>query len=137
MENCLDTNMVAVEDANLKCCEKVLSFLNIEKRFLNPSYSLWEMSRDIGVPVRKITTAINSVLGQNFLELLNRLRVKEAQKILSEAQKNNTYICIEDVYIQSGFGSRSAFYLCFKKYVGVSPRQYIKMNEIKKQNSNI
>ena len=70
MENCLDTNMVAVEDANLKCCEKVLSFLNIEKRFLNPSYSLWEMSRDIGVPVRKITTAINSVLGQNFLELL-------------------------------------------------------------------
>lgn len=27
MENCLDTNMVAVEDANLKCCEKVLSFL--------------------------------------------------------------------------------------------------------------
>ncbi len=112
-----------------QCCEKVLKFLCDEKRYLNPIYSLWELSREIGISARQISNSINKVLGQNFFELLNRLRVEEAQSILINSVQHSRYICIEDIYVMSGFGSRSAFYMSFKKYTGFTPRQYMKMCE--------
>ncbi|MBR6758210.1 MAG: AraC family transcriptional regulator [Bacteroidaceae bacterium] len=125
---------IAMEQLS-QCCETILKFLCDEKRYLNPIYSLWELSREVGISARLISNSINKVLGQNFFELLNRLRVEEAQRILINSVQHSRFICIEDIYAKSGFGSRSAFYMSFKKYTGFTPRQYMKMCE--EENMNI
>lgn len=129
VENCSTDMSVSDRGQLIQSCEIVLNYLRREKPYLNPTYSLWELSRGTKISARLISNAINKVLGQNFFELLNRLRVENAQNILIESVQQSKYICIEDIYAMSGFGSRSAFYLSFKKYVGVSPRQYMKMCE--------
>lgn len=113
------------EESNSRICEQIFAFMETEKRFLIPAYSLWELSKELGISSKRISIAINNILGQNFLEFLNRFRVKEAKNILSGVSETGNFERLDEIYARCGFGSRSSYYLCFKKYVGVTPQQYI------------
>ena len=70
--------------------------------------------------------SINRYLGQNFYQLINRIRVEEAKRILREAAESDTPVNITEIGAQSGFGSRTSFFMCFARYEGMSPKTYIK-----------
>ena len=55
----------------------------------------------------------------SYIEYLNKIRINEAQKLLTKTNKRITEIAIE-----TGFNSLTNFGRVFKQISGCSPRQY-------------
>lgn len=71
-----------------------------------------------------VSQAINTGLGKNFFELINRYRVEEAKKLLLDESWD--YLSIVGIGFEAGFNSKTAFNTSFKKFTGVTPSQYKK-----------
>ncbi|MBR2562605.1 MAG: helix-turn-helix transcriptional regulator, partial [Eubacterium sp.] len=71
---------------------------------LNPSY---------------LSTLFKQVTGQTFKEYLNHVRIQEAQRLLT-----HTDYPIMEISIACGFSDQSYFTKVFRKYTGLTPRQY-------------
>lgn len=76
----------------------------------------------MGIPVYKLTLALNKGAGKNFNEYINYYRVNHAKYILSIPEHHKTTIYA--VALDSGFSSEAPFYAAFQKYVGKSPSAY-------------
>ena len=109
--------------------EDVEPFLNLintiveeEKLYLNAGLTPSLLAKRVGIPVYKLTLAINKGAGKNFNEYINFYRVNHAKSILSNTESNKSTIYA--VALDSGFSSEAPFYAAFKKYVGKSPSAY-------------
>lgn len=67
---------------------------------------------------------VNTYLGQNFYNFINKYRIEEVKKKLSEdnSKENN----ILTIALETGFNSKSTFNTVFKKIEGVTPSEYRK-----------
>ena len=72
-------------------------------------------------------------MGRNFYDLINRMRIEEAKKMLREMAATNSRLMIEEVGVQSGFRSRSVFFTRFNGYEKMTPRKYMSMFEKKRE----
>ena len=59
--------------------------------------------------------------GSNYSELVNKLRVEEAKRMLSDA---DTTMTMEEISYSAGFANRQSFYTAFDKYCGMTPKKY-------------
>ena len=116
-------------DQMAEYCRRVVSHLEEEKRYLNPNYSLWDLSRETGIPVKMISKSINKYMKRNFYDLINRMRIEEAKAILREMAVTNSKAMIEEVGTQCGFHSRSVFFSRFNEYERMSPKKYMNLYE--------
>lgn len=66
-----------------------------------------------------LSKLLNRNLGQNFSEILNGIRIKEAQKLLKDPS-----LRIGDIAEQVGFIDMAHFSRVFKKVVGMSANEY-------------
>jgi YesN/AraC family two-component response regulator len=124
--------------SHLKDEEKVriLSELDMlmrqQKLFLKAQLSLSELADKLGTNTTYLSKVINEHFNANLSNYLNKLRVREAQKMFAE--NKHLSITIEGIAGSAGFHSRSTFNTAFKKITGVTPSIYIKnMNEISKK----
>ncbi len=115
-------------------CRRIVSYLELEKRYRTSDYSLWDLSRDTGIPVKTISKSINTYMGRNFYDLINRMRIEEAKAILREIATTGSKYIIEEVGMRCGFHSRSVFFARFNEYEGISPRKYMNLYE---KNNNV
>ena len=93
-----------------------------EKLFLNPDISLGMLSKILRVSPQKISLTINSKLGYNFNEYINRQRINQSLEIIKNPKSNS--LTIASISIDSGFNSLSSFNTSFKKFVGKTPSAY-------------
>lgn len=114
-------------------CQRIVAYLETEKRYREPGYSLWELSRDTGISTKIISKSINGYMGRNFYDLINRMRIEEAKKMLREMAVTNSRLMIEEVGVQCGFRSRSVFFTRFNGYEKMTPRKYMSMFEKKRE----
>ena len=105
-------------------CRQIVHRLKTDKKYRIPDYSLWELSRDTKISSRIISKSINKYMGQNFYELINRMRIEEAKNILQETSASGQQLLLKNVYQQCGFHSRSAFFSHFSQYEGITPKKY-------------
>jgi AraC-like DNA-binding protein len=63
------------------------------------------------------------VTGFGFSEYLTLVRIKNAERLLSEGKKNVT-----DIAFECGFNDSSYFALKFKELIGITPKKYQKEN---------
>ncbi|TGM56177.1 helix-turn-helix domain-containing protein [Leptospira biflexa] len=112
------TNRIDTKDLKLK----LESLLESEKVYLNENCNEEWIANLLNVSYHQLSELINVEFNLNFPTLLNLYRIKEAKKILLEKPELN----VAEVGKMAGFGSRSAFYLEFKKQSGVNPNQFRK-----------
>ena len=62
--------------------------------------------------------------GENFNNALDRIRITNARRLLKE-----TGLKVYQISEMVGYGSIDYFYMKFKKYVGISPKEYRKNME--------
>lgn len=86
--------------------------------------SLGDVALAIGVPVHHLSQSISVAGGSSFNELVNRIRVEEAQSLL--LAPGNSTVAVEPLGMEAGFRSRSAFYAAFRSRTGLSPAEYRK-----------
>lgn len=89
--------------------------------FLDPSFSIGQLSEKLEIPVHHCSFVLNQGLGKNFREYINKYRVEYFIKEYPIRISNQT---LESIAKISGFKSSSTFYTSFKKETGTSPTSY-------------
>ncbi|MBI1768167.1 MAG: AraC family transcriptional regulator [Bacteroidetes bacterium] len=99
---------------------KLKQVMENEKPYLNPLFSLPDLSDKLKFSVHQLSQAINEGLNKSFFELTAEYRVNEAKQLL----KDQPNIKIEEIAEQVGYSSKSSFNTVFKKITGKTPSEY-------------
>ncbi len=95
------------------------------KKFLDPAHSIGKMAEDLGMSKSKLTIVFTELYKMPYTEVVNRYRINHflEQVKRGEGQKLKLEVLIQ----KSGFQYRSTFYSAFKKIMGNSPKEVLKM----------
>ena len=104
-------------------CDRASRYMAESKAYLRPDISLALFAKEVNIPQRTLSRAINGYLGYNFFEFVNRMRVEEAKHLLCGLKA--TDFNIDSIYTDCGFRSRSTFYMVFKKMTGMTPAAWL------------
>lgn len=91
-----------------------------KKMFLNHELSLLQIANELNEKERNISQAINTLKKQNVNEYINKQRIDFACNLLSENPEKPIF----EIMYESGFSTKAAFNLSFKKITGKTPTQY-------------
>ena len=101
---------------------KMLSYMEESKPFLNPDFNLQSLSDTLRVSRHQLSSTINNRQKMNFFEFVNYYRVKEVKKLMKE-EKSKSMKNYELAY-EAGFNSKATFYRIFKQITGQTPSDY-------------
>lgn len=104
--------------------EKLTSYMNQEKPYLNPDLNLPRLADELGIKSHHLSQVINDKLKTNFFEYINRYRVEEVKAQMTNPDYSNYSLL--GIAFESGFNSKSAFNRVFKNITGDTPTQYRK-----------
>jgi len=100
----------------------LITYMQNYKPYLNPDLSLPELSKFIKTNTHVLSKTINEELQQNFTDFINKYRIDEAKRKLSDPENNK--IKIAAIAYDCGFNSLSTFNIAFKKLNKITPKQY-------------
>lgn len=101
---------------------KIEKLILTDRLYLNPNCSLEMIERLAKIQKHHLSQFFSSEYGKHFNAYINELRIDYAKKVLVEKNYN---IAVNELEETCGFNSRTSFFRAFKKYVGVSPSEYI------------
>jgi YesN/AraC family two-component response regulator len=99
---------------------------HINRNFMQ-KITLDDVSKQFYISRFYLSKTFKETTGFTFVEYLNSVRIKEAQKLLIITNKK-----IIQISYEVGFGSVAHFGRVFKTITGYSPLQYRKLNKTKK-----
>lgn len=115
------------DEAKAEYLDKLSLYMERQKPHLDPLLSLSDLAEKVAIPPHHLSQIINSCLNKNFYDFINSYRVKESQRLLSK-QPTDQKTVLEILY-ETGFNSKSAFNLAFKKFTGMTPTQFRKTQD--------
>lgn len=102
---------------------QVLNNYMIENEpFLNPSLTIYDLSKQLNFQTRDISLLINHELNQHFFDFVNGFRIRKAMEMLADPGKKE--FTILEILYDIGFNSKSSFNTAFKKYTQLTPTEY-------------
>ena len=131
----LTTEKLKYENSTLTSAEseqilkQLLEYMDAHKPYLHPSVSIDEIARALHIPYRHLSQAINEKLNQHFFDFINRYRIEEAKRLISDSTGNSKTIL--EILYEIGFNSKSAFNSAFKKHAGMTPREFKRLYKTK------
>jgi AraC-like DNA-binding protein len=97
-------------------------YLEKFKPYLKASFSLAQLSAALDIPVHHFSFYFRKTQQTNFLEQRMRWRIRHAQELIDAGK--DKIITLEAIGFESGFQSRTTFFVNFKEIVGESPSAY-------------
>jgi AraC-like DNA-binding protein len=91
--------------------------------YLDPDLTLSRLSRKLGIPAKQISIAVNMVHRKNISKLINEYRIEHAKQELTDT--DNT---ITQVFMNSGFQTKSNFNREFFRVTKMTPSEYRKID---------
>ncbi len=104
--------------------QKIMEKFIVEKKYRDPKYTAKAMAEELKTNTRYISAAINVRNRDNYSQLVNEFRIKEAMHMLSDPRYAD--MKMEDIGITVGFANRQSFYAAFFKRLGTTPSEYRK-----------
>jgi AraC-like DNA-binding protein len=89
--------------------------------YLDPELTLSKLTRKLGVPAKQISIAVNQTHEQNISKLINEYRIEHAKHSLITSQDT-----ITQIFMNSGFQTKSNFNREFSRMTGMTPSEYRK-----------
>ena len=111
--------------------EKILLKFVVEKKYRDPEYTAAKMAEEIGHNARYISAVVHLRYRDNFSQLINEFRIKEAMYMITD--KHFADLKMEDVARATGFANRQCFYSAFFRKNGMTPLEYRAQNAISKK----
>ncbi len=111
----LPDSMSAIHTQLVTCMER-------DKLFLNPTLSLTDLSEKLNIPPHHITQTLNGYANLNFYEFVNEFRVEEFKHKIKSGEAED--FSLLGIAFDCGFNSKSSFNRIFKKFAGQSPSGY-------------
>ncbi len=108
--------------------QKVKTYFEAEKPYLNPDLTLPEMAKLLKMGTNELSQVINSGFKMNFNDFVNTYRVDEVKNSMLDLK--NEHLSLLAIAYDSGFNSKATFNRVFKKLTGVSPSQYLAKHKV-------
>lgn len=102
--------------------KKVERLVEGEKLYLNTKLTLKDVSDQLKISSSSISQSINQMTKGNFFDFINRYRVDEVKKKISDP--GNRHLTLLALAEECGFQSGSVFNSAFKKNTGMKPSEY-------------
>jgi AraC-like DNA-binding protein len=102
--------------------KKLDDIMEKEKLYLLSELNLDELAKRLNISSKQLSQTIHICYNLNFNNYINRHRVEEAKRIM-ESDKMNRKILYE-ILSDAGFNSKSVFNESFKKFTGVTPKEF-------------
>lgn len=99
---------------------KLQNLMETEKIYRAPDLTLADLSRRLGVNSAVLSYAVNHGFGVNFNDFVNEFRIAEVKEKLASAD-DSTLLAVA---FDCGFNSKATFNRAFKKFTGVSPKEF-------------
>jgi AraC-like DNA-binding protein len=98
---------------------KLDDYVRAQKPFLDPDLTLARLARRLVMPAKQLSAAINRTKGENVSRYINRQRIDEACRRLSDGQS------VTSAMLDSGFNTKSNFNREFLRVKGASPSGWL------------
>lgn len=106
--------------------QQIMAKFIVEKKYRDPDYSAQKLAVELGTNTRYISAVINLRYQDNYSQMVNEFRIKDAMYILKD--KSAQKMTMEDIALTVGFSNRQSFYAAFFKRAGQSPKEYREVN---------
>jgi len=100
-----------------------------ERYYVNDSASLTELADKLNTTHHNLSQVLNEQKGQTFAEYLMQYRVDEARKIIREDSRK--HLKIEEIALQVGYNSKSAFNTAFKRFTRMTPSEFRQLKNVR------
>jgi len=91
----------------------------MQNHFCDPDISFDSLAREVNFSVSYISALLKKKLGTSFVKMLTELRMEKAKELLKDPE-----LKIVDIAEQLGYNDSYYFSHCFKKHVGMPPKEY-------------
>jgi len=126
-------NKISVTPEMRELATEIDCIMRQEKHYLNPKLSLRDFGLHVGAHPNKISTVINTVIGQSFRDFVNSYRIIDFKSRLESYDIEHKTIL--GLAYEVGFNSKASFNRVFKNTIGDSPIEYLeKIKKSKSQN---
>lgn len=96
-----------------------------QRFFIKKDLKIDDIVKEIGSNRTYVSNYINRTYNCSFSEFTNKLRIEYAKTLLAKAAKGTKLSLIAD---EAGFANEQSFYRNFKKFVGMTPAEWVKKN---------
>jgi AraC-like DNA-binding protein len=96
-----------------------------ERDYLEPDIKLTDLAERIGTSPQLLSQYLNDMLGMNFFDYINGLRVAQVQRQLADPAQDSASLL--EIAFAAGFSSKSTFNASFKKITGLAPSAWRKL----------
>ena len=103
--------------------DRVASFMNQEKPYLNPELNLSDLADALEMNRAQLSQVINSGFQKNFNDFVNSYRVEAIKEKLNAG--SNEQLSLLGIAYDCGFNSKATFNRVFKKLTQTSPSEYL------------
>ena len=103
--------------------KKMTALMDKEMLYRNPALTLTEIAEKLGIAPRYVSQIINEMFQYNFHDFVNRYRIEESKRLLSQPKQ---HLNIMGIALDAGFNSKSAFNSAFKRHTGITPKEFKK-----------
>jgi AraC-like DNA-binding protein len=107
------------ESYDLELLQRIEKLMREEKAYVDSELTIDLVAKKLHENRYYVSHAINKCLLKNFNTYVNEYRIKEAIRLMSDAQAEK--LSINEIAYDSGFNDRKNFYRVFKKNTGLSP----------------
>lgn len=97
--------------------KKALSYIHQE---YDNGINLDQTARELGISPAHLSRSFKKIVGTNFNEYVNQIRIERAKRLLREGR-----MTVFQIAIECGFGNHRSFNRAFKKYMNITPSEYI------------
>lgn len=105
---------------------RLRELIEVEKIFTAPELKLAEVATMMQISPHLLSQIINDHFQQSFVDYINFHRVEEFKKHLASA--DNEKFTLLTIALEAGFNSKTAFNVAFKKFTGLTPSEYKRLN---------
>ena len=103
---------------------QILKHVTEARRYRDPQCTAARMAKELNTNTQYVSIAVANATGGNFKALVNRLRLRDACRMLTSPR--HARLTAEEIGLLAGFSSRQAFYLAFHRHYACTPKQYRK-----------
>ncbi|MDX1905985.1 MAG: helix-turn-helix domain-containing protein [Bacteroidia bacterium] len=97
----------------------LLAVMETRQPYLQQDLSLPALAEAAGLTPHALSYLLNTGFGENFYQFVNRYRVAESQRLLTDPSL--AHLSMVGIAYEAGFNSKTAFNTAFKKITGLSP----------------